>query len=521
MRRVRRATTKVLVTGMLCLLVAPFLGSTAIAQGTDGPDLRVRLHYGTPGGIFDPALWRYTSDWFVYPSLFNWLVRWVPGSGGSQLEPDLAESWEMSEDGRVYTFHLREGVQFQDGYGEMTASDVVFSFQRQMDDESMSFNQDLSNVASVTAVDDYTVEIALQEPQPSFLAMVVAYRPGFIISQAAVEERGADFAIHPIGTGPYVMRGINELGEVVTEAHPDFFRGTPDARSITFVHVGEEAVVAAAIANGELQFIQTRGNPEVVQALSANPDIHVERRIQYDNILQVQFSPNFEPVQDVLVRRAMAHAIDRDLFMAALPGLDEAAYIVRPEQLFGGASLDQVTNYPYDPDRARELLAEAGYPDGFTLRLMHATTATEATIGAILTENWRAVGIDVVQDPTELTAQFEKRNTGDFDVSFSATARPGDPDLLFTNVFHSASSAPVGSNFIHYGGADDLIEEARLTLDPERRAELYLQVQEQIMTDLPIIPLVYRAFAAAWRDPIATMVPGVVNNFWGETIEIR
>src|SRR5690606_7596958 len=311
MRRVRRATTKVLVTGMLCLLVAPFLGSTAIAQGTDGPDLRVRLHYGTPGGIFDPALWRYTSDWFVYPSLFNWLFRWVPGSGGSQLEPDLAESWEMSEDGRVYTFHLREGVQFQDGYGEMTASDVVFSFQRQMDDESMSFNQDLSNVASVTAVDDYTVEIALHEPQPSFLAMVVAYRPGFIISQAAVEERGADFAIHPIGTGPYVMRGINELGEVVTEAHPDFFRGTPDARSITFVHVGEEAVVAAAIANGELQFIQTRGNPEVVQALSANPDIHVERRIQYDNILQVQFSPNFEPVQDVLVRRAMAHAIDR------------------------------------------------------------------------------------------------------------------------------------------------------------------------------------------------------------------
>src|SRR5690606_9308523 len=119
----------------------------------------------------------------------------------------------------------------------------------------------------------------------------------------------------PIGTGPFVLRGINSEDQVVAEAHQQYFRGTPEINSITFVHVGEEAVVGAAIARGELHFIQTRGNPEVVQELLANPDIHVERRVQYDNLLQVQFSPYFEPTQDVLVRRAMAHALDRDLFM--------------------------------------------------------------------------------------------------------------------------------------------------------------------------------------------------------------
>ncbi len=510
---------------MLFLQVAPSGLRSAHAQssgGSSGPDLAVRLHYGRAGGIYDPAYWQYTSDWFIYPSIFNWLIRWVPGSGGSELEPDLAESYELSADGLEYTFHLRSGVQFHDGYGELTAEDVVFSYQRQIDDPDASFGTDLSNVESVTALDDLTVRITLREPQPSFLPMVVAYRPGFIVSKAAVEERGSEFTNLPVGTGPYVLRGINQADEVVVEAHMDYFEGVPAAGSIRFVHVGEEAVVAAALASGELHFIQTRGNPEVVQQLQENPEIRVERRIQYDNLLQVQFSPFFEPVQNVLVRRAMAHALNRDLFMQALPGLDEAAYVARPDTMYGGVSPDEVPTYPYDPATAIRLLEEAGYPNGFTVRLMHATSATEATLAAIMAENWRAIGLDVVEEPTELTAAFDRRNTGDFDITFSATARPGDPDLLFSNVFHSNSGRPPGgSNYIGYSAVDELIDAARVELDPDLRAALYRQAQTQIMTDLPIIPLVYRAFAAAWRDPIVDIVPGVVNNFWGGTIRVR
>lgn len=516
--------------GLIALLVAVILQVALFdsqlvraqdsSQGS-GPDIAVRLHYGRAGGIYDPAYWQYTSDWFIYPTIFNWLIRWVPGSGGSELEPDLAESYELSSDGLHYTFHLRSGVQFHDGYGELTADDVVFSYQRQIDDADASFNQDLSNVESVTALDELTVRITLREPQPSFLPMVVAYRPGIIVSRAAVEERGAEFASRPIGTGPFILRGINEADEVITVAHTEYFQGAPPVSSIRFVHVGEEAVVAAALMSGELHFIQTRGNPEVVEQLLNNPEIRVERRIQYDNLLQVQFSPRFEPTQNVLVRRAMAHAIDRDLFMQALPGLDEAAYVARPDTMYGGVSLDEVPTYPYEPATAIQLLAEAGYPDGFTVRLMHATSATEATIAAILAENWRAIGLDVIEEPTELTAAFDRRNTGEFDVTFSATARPGDPDLLFSNVFHSSGTPPGGSNYIGYSAVDDLIDAARVELDPDVRADLYRQAQAQVMTDLPIIPLVYRAFAAAWRDPIESMVPGVVNNFWGGTIRVR
>src|SRR5690606_27435820 len=144
--RARVAPTVLRYFASLALLLLGFQAFAQDGAADPRPDIKARLQFATPGGIYDPAYWRYTSDWFVYPNIFNWLVRWVPGSGGYQLEPDLAESYEVSADGTVYTFHLRSGVQFHGGYGEVTADDVVFSYQRQMDDESSSFFSDLEPV---------------------------------------------------------------------------------------------------------------------------------------------------------------------------------------------------------------------------------------------------------------------------------------------------------------------------------------------------------------------------------------
>lgn len=509
---------------IVTLAFALALGLTTVVgvgfvQQDARPALRVRLQFARAGGVFDPARWRYTSDWFVYPDIFNWLVRWKPGPDPKELEPDLAEKWTASPDGLVYTFTLRKGVQFHAGYGELTADDVAFSYQRQIDDPKMSFHQAMGNIKSVEVLDKYTVRITLKERDGSFMWTIVSYRPGLIVSKKAVQQLGDAFVKKPVGTGPFEFVELTPQGQVVLKAHDAYFRGKPAVRQLTFIHIGDENTAAAALQRGDVQVIWTRGNPEVVKVLREDPKVRVERVIEFYNLFQVQFGPRFKPMQDVRVRRALAHAIDRRVIASALPGLDEMAQVMRPPQLFGGTT--DVPTYPFDPPKARQLLSEAGYPNGFPLTLMVQKREPETTVAEILVSQWQAVGVNARLEVLDATAAFDRRDKGDFDVTISATARPGDPHLFFWDVFYSEAIPPYGSNFFHYKEADALIDAGRITIDEARRAQIYRALQRKLMADLPIIPLFYRAYVLAMTAPVKTMTPGAFSMFWGETIVIQ
>jgi len=482
------------------------------------PELRVRLQFARPGGIFDPARWRYTSDWFVYPSLFNWLVRWKPGTGGSQLEPDLAERWAISPDGLTYTFFLRKGVQFHRGFGELTADDVVFSFRRQMADPKMSFYEDLQQVAQVEAVDRYTVRIRLREPNAAFLATVIAYRPGVIVSRRAVDQLGDGFARNPVGTGPFVFERLTAGREVTVAANDRYYRGRPSVRRITFQHIPDEVVAAEALIKGEFQIIWTRGSPEAVAVLRRAPGVKTERVIVYDSLRHIAMNPNFKPTQDVRVRQALSYAINRQQIEAALPGLELPTDLMRSNRLLGGSA--NVPRYPYNPERAKQLLAAAGYPNGFRVRIMYQTRSPEDILANIVQSAWRAVGIDASLDPAEPTAAFDRRNRFDFDVTVTSVGRPADPDLFFSDLFLSTSKPPGGSNYFGYSGVDSLILAGRREQDPAKRQRIYEQVNKKLMSDLPIIPLSLQVFTAAWRSPVVSVTSGRNNNFWSETIKV-
>jgi len=491
-------------------LAAP---SVALAQEESRPELTVRLHFGRPGGIFDPAYWQYTPDWFVYPNIFNGLVRWVPGTGGSQLEPDLAESWEVSEDGTVYTFHLREGIQFHRDYGELTSEDVVFTFDRQLQDETASFNSQLADIVDVSAPDRYTVQITLAQPSASFLATIVAYRPGLVVSKRAIEELGEDFNTSPIGTGAFVFEERTASDEIVLVSNDGYFRGPPEVAKLTFAHIGEEQVAVAALQRDEFQIIWTRGNPEAITALQADPEISVEVNTVPSSVRHIAFSPNFEPTRDPEVRRALAYALDKTLIEQALPNLEVPAHVVYFDDP------GEVPTYDYDPELAREMLAAAGYPDGFAVTIMFQTRPPEAILAELVAASWEAIGLDVTLEGIDAVSAFDRRNALDFEVHTTSVGRP-DPDLLFTSLFLSTSLPPGGSNYIGYDAIDDLILAARRTNDPQERNDLYNQAHRQVMIDLPIIPLSYQAFAVAWREPVVGMKHGLNNNFWGETIQI-
>lgn len=519
----RRGGAVVRVAGVAVALVvaAGVVSVTPSSAQTDNrPELRVRLQFASPGGIYDPARWRYTSDWFVYPNLFNWLVRWVPGTGGNQLEPDLAERYTLSDDGLTYTFFLRRGVQFHKGFGELTADDVVFSLRRQSDERTMSFARAFTNVASIEAVDRYTVRVRLKERDAAFLPSVLAYRPGPIVSRRAVEQLGDGFAKNPVGTGPFVFER-QQARDVVVAAHDQYFRGRPAVRRITFTHIPDEIVAATALIRGEFQIIWTRGNPEAVRLLqqAAGQGIKVQRVVAYDSLRHVAFSPSFRPTQDVRVRRALSYAINRQQIAAALPGLELPTDVMRSNRSFGG-SLD-VPRYPYNPERARQLLAEAGYGGGFRVRIMYQTRSPEDILANIVQTGWRAVGIDATLDPAEPTQAFDRRDRFDFEVTVLSVGRPADPDLFYSDLFWSAAKPPGGSNLIGYSAADELIIAGRRELDRAGRERIYKRLHIKLMTDLPIVPLSFQMFAAAWRPPVAGLVNGVNNNFWGETIRVQ
>ncbi len=252
--------------------------------------------------------------------------------------------------------------------------------------------------------------------------------------------------------------------------------------------------------------------------LQSASGVGTERVVAYDNLRHVAFSPRFAPAQDVRVRRALSYAINRQQIAAALPGLEMPTEVIRSPHLVGGGG--SVPRYAYNEQRTRALLAEAGYPRGFRVRLLHQTRDLEIVLAQIVEAGWRAAGLDVVLEPMEATATLDRKMNRDFEAAVDSIGGI-DPDLFFTRGFHSAAAPPSAFNYFGYAAADDLIAAARRETDPARRRALYERIHRQLMTDLPIIPLSNQVAVAAWRDPVVSMVHGRNNQFWPETIRIR
>ena len=181
-----------------------------------------------------------------------------------------------------------------------------------------------------------------------------------------------------------------------------------------------------------------------------------------------------------------------------------------------------VMRYPYNPDKARALLHEAGYPNGFHVSLMDQTRSPEDILANIVQSDWRAVGIDVVLDPTEPVRAFDRRDKLDFEATVVSQGRPADPDLSFSALFYSKIRGSADSgDYINYTAVDKLIEAGRIEQSREKRQQIYDALMKKVQTDLPIIPLSFQAFVAAWRAPVLTMIDGVNNNFLSDTIQIQ
>lgn len=479
----RRRTPR-LVTLTRVLLVASVLAATTAVFAQEGT---VRIRYRGDINRLDPQFQSSLHDYGVADNIYSQLVRLEPGT--SNIIPDLATSWEISNDGLTYTFHLRQGVQWHRGFGEVTSEDVKWTYERMLGPDSTSPGRfDFSSIESIEAPDPYTVVFHLSAPHSPLLGKLAYNRRTGIVNREAIEQYGDDYNFNAVGSGPFMLESWTPGQEIVLVANPDYYEeGLPRMERIVLVPIADDAVAAGALANGEVMLGLFR-DPNAIATLEQNPDLVVDRGPQ-SAISALYYRIDRPPFDDIRVRQAIHHAIDKEAIIAdVLTGVADIAHtFITP--LAKGSAEDSVVRYEYDPERARELLAEAGYADGISVDLLTTQLEPWPLVSPILQFYLEDVGFDIEFRQLEHGTYGDERANSNYDMVVLTVTGPPDPDT-WMGLVHS-SNTPPGNNSSYYNNpeVDALIEQATAAVDEEQRADLYRQIQEIVLEDAALLPI--------------------------------
>lgn len=473
----------------------------------------LRMGYTADFVTLDPPRITTMPDYPLAMNIFNGLVRYKPS--GLDVEPDLAERYEVSKDGLTYTFWLRKGVKFHKGFGDFTARDVKFSFERVLDPRLRSpFAPQMKLIRGIEIVNDYQVKLHLSEPYADFLPAVLAFRPGYIVSQKAVEQSGAQFGASPVGTGPYMLERYVPRQEIAFAAHPEYFGtfrsgarragGRPHIDRVVFKIIPEETVIALALIKGELDYVPIR-TAEAFKLIRADSRLGytatpvLGRRSLWGNTHR-------PPLTDVRLRRALSHALNHKEFVETVEegmGTTEGMWSEIPPGVFG--HIEDAPSFPYNPDRAKVLLTEAGLASGMR-PLVIVFRATDRSFAQAVRGYWTKVGVPVTLEELGSAPYEARRVSGDFDFLITGPTRVA-PDQFLLPL--QSDSVP---NF--YGRIDSLIRGQRREVDPVKRKAILRQIQIRISSDLPIIPVYRPYYVTAFRKGVTGDVANTFYWLW-------
>ena len=431
-----------------------------------------------------------TSDKSVVGWIYNALVRFKPGSADPKdIEPDLAERWEQSPDGRVWTFHLRKDVRFQGDWGTLSADDVVYSLQRSADPKRSTFSSDFAAIEKVEKLDDLTVRVSLKYPDVNFLGRVTNYHGGNIVSRKAAEQLGDKFGGRPVGTGPFAFVEQVTQQYVKLAANPTYFRGKPKIDTIMVRNIPSDSARELAFTSGEVDLMYAKREQRWVDSARKRPGFNIEifRPGEY-RLLHINQS--VPPLDDIRVRRAIAAAVNVDDLVRYV-GKDvgpKGCSVVPPGYLGEDCSV----RYAFDLAKAKALLAEAGHKDGITVKAIVSNISAQQPIMEIIQAQLAKAGIKLdmqVVDHATYQSQTRKDLSG---VVFYGAARFPIADTYLSEFFHSRATVntpTAATNFSHCKVGDQEIEQARTASDAEAQKALWKEAQRKIMEDVCAIPL--------------------------------
>ena len=454
-------------------------------------------------GQLDPDFATATTDRTPAGWMFNGLVRFRSGSmNPADIEPDLATSWESSADRLTWTFHLRHGVQFHAGFGELTADDVAFSLHKAADPKTSAFAADYAAFATVEAVDPYTVRIVLKHPVPSLLGLVTDYSGGYILSRKAYERRGAGFTRAPVGTGPFAFDALAPNQSLTLVANDAYFRGRPQIRKIVYRYMPSDASRELAFRSGELDLAPGAQDQAWVRRMHAVPHAIVDV-FEPGELSQLNLNITVRPLDDIRVRQAIAYAVDRqELLRWKGAEVARAPISVVPIDYLGTVDAQL---YPHDPQKAKQLLAAAGYPNGLTIRMIHTELPDMMATMQVVQAQLRRVGITLDIQPVD-HATYHKMIRQDLSpIVFYDAARFPIADIYLSQFFLSRSTVRTPTavaNFSHCNVADQEIEAARVATDAQQQLADWAEAQRKIAAAVCAVPLIETEQVWVQRDDV-------------------
>ncbi|MGH6719163.1 MAG: ABC transporter substrate-binding protein [Alphaproteobacteria bacterium] len=485
------------------VLVQPGLG-VAQAGGS------MTVTYQSDVATLDPAIGYDWQNWSMIKSLFDGLIDYEPGN--TTIVADLAESFDIAPDGLTYTFHLRQGVKFHNGR-EMTAEDVKYSLERTVNPATQSpgasyydtilgyaevAGGSASELSGVKVIDPYTLTIELSRPDAPFLHKL-ALNFAFVVPKEAVEEYGADFGKHPVGTGAFRLADWTLGQHVIFERNPDYYiADRPRLDQIVFEIGQDPSVALLRLERGEVdllgdgippaRFVDVMNNPDLRPLVVQGGQLHTG---------YVTLNTRVPPLDNVKVRQALNMAINKERIVQIINGRAVVANQALPPAMPGYGTTE--TGYPYDPEKAKALLAEAGFPDGFASELYAANIDPNPRIAQAIQQDLAEIGVKVEIKALDPSVVIGAGGTeGGAPMVWSGgmawIADFPDPSNFYWAILGCGAAAPGGWNWSWYCSEpiDALAGEADALADPaqaQARLDMWTEIFAKVLADAPWIPI--------------------------------
>lgn len=455
--------------------------NTAAEAGEAGGDLNETKTLVIAHGAYPQTLdIQNQSD--VYSSrpasmIFETLMRY---DKDGNFKGVLAKSWEYEDDTHLI-IHLQEGVKFHNG-DPMTAEDVKWSLIRATNSAHVSSKASFINAEDITIVDDNTIKIGYLYPNASAYAAFTDPGLSILPSKLYADADTAEISKNPVGTGPYkYVDCVN--GESVTFVRNDDYWGEPaKIKNLVWKTITENANRTIELETGGAHFSYDVPTTDI-------------DRIESDENLTLLMGPNFTiqyvcyntqkaPLNDVKVRKALGMAVDKEAIrIAAYNGLGEIG--VGPMVSTTQYATEDLDVAPYDLDAAKALLAEAGYPDGFEIKIYTNENQERIDAAQVVQNSWAKIGVKATVTTLEYAAYYDAVNSGEYDVCFFGWVSNGDPDTTLYGLYHSSMIG--ASNYSHTDNpkVDELLEEGRSELDDAKREQIYVELQKELVDYCP------------------------------------
>lgn len=493
------------------LRAAPGSSGMALRRNQDGQTV-IKIARGQVSDTLDPQttsglLVAHEVMWQIYDSLI-----YLHEDG--TVHPGLATEWSIAEDGLSVTYTLRPDVLFHDGT-PFNAQAVADTVARHMDPALASPTVSyLGPLTEVQVVDDLTVTYVYSEPfAPMFVGLGYSYCAP--ISMAAVAEYGDEYGRHPVGTGPYKFVEWTADDTIVLEKNPDHTWSTtfyetqqaPIIDRVEFVVIPEDATRLAALVAGEVDVVAgTDAVPiDKLGSLSQEPGIEVYTRPAV-GVYYAYFNQAIEPLNDVRVRQAIQHAVDLESLVALVLDGHGAPATSALASAFG-AYKDDLPQYPYDPDRAIELLTEAGYADGFDVTYLNIASPVYQRVAEVLQEYLAEVNINLIVESYPVGELIPKAASGEYGMTFFYYTY-SDPDILHLIL---RTGGPFGWCNHNDAELDGWLDEQRVTLDPDARLQLLHDAQQRVNEQAYVLMLFEGVYAAAMQEQVEGLAIDLVG----------